>query len=253
MEYKIVLETFEGPMDLLLHLIDKAQIDIYDIPINEVTEQYLDYLTKMEELDLEITSEFLVMAATLLEIKSKLLLPQVKNKDSGDQLEMDEADPRLELVKRLVEYKKYKYASSKLRNFEEVQNKVYYKPKEDLSYFIDDTIVLDDIDLKELVIAFRNLMIENKENENMFKVNEIERKEYSLDECIINMKKKLNEKKIIKFRHLFKSRSNRKEIVITFLSLLELIRNKYVIIYQENNFSDIIIKKINEEGEGINE
>ncbi len=134
MEYKIVLESFEGPMDLLLHLIDEAEIDIYDIPINEITEQYIDYITKMEEMDLEVTSEFLVMASTLLEIKSKMLLPQV-DKNDGEQLEMEEADPRLELVKRLVEYKKFKYASRELRNYEEIQKKVFLQAKGRFIYF----------------------------------------------------------------------------------------------------------------------
>lgn len=124
MEYKIVLESFEGPMDLLLHLIEKAKIDIYDIPINEITEQYLAYLSKMEELDLEVTSDFLIMASTLLEIKSKLLLPQPKKEKSEDDTE-DEGDPRLELVKKLVEYKKYKEVTVTFRQLENIQNKVY--------------------------------------------------------------------------------------------------------------------------------
>jgi len=110
MEYKISIDIFEGPMDLLLHLIDKAEIDIYDIPISLITEQFIDYLHKMDELNLEVTSDFLVMAATLLEIKSKMLLPQ-KEKNTGDQLETEDIDPRAELVKRLVEYKKYKSVS----------------------------------------------------------------------------------------------------------------------------------------------
>ncbi len=135
MEYKIVLESFEGPMDLLLHLIDEAEIDIYDIPINEITEQYIDYITKMEEMDLEVTSEFLVMASTLLEIKSKMLLPQV-DKNDGEQLEMEEADPRLELVKRLVEYKKFKYASRELRNYEEIQKKVFFTSQRKIYLFL---------------------------------------------------------------------------------------------------------------------
>ena len=124
MEYKIILESFEGPMDLLIHLIDKAEIDIYDIPINEITEQYIKYITKMEELDLEVTSEFLVMAATLLEIKSRMLLPPIKKETDGDQLEMEEIDPRLELVRRLVEYKKYKHVSKELQSLEETQKKI---------------------------------------------------------------------------------------------------------------------------------
>ena len=243
MEYKVVLDSFEGPMDLLLHLIDKAQIDIYDIPINEITEQYIEYITKMEELDLEVTGEFLVMAATLLEIKSKMLLPKTENESYNEQLELEEADPRLDLVRRLLEYKKYKSVSQELQEYEEVQKKVYYKPKEDLSYFIEEDDELEEMDLSELVKALNNLIIKNQKNQNIIDLNEIQKEEYTLDESIENIKKELEEKEVIKFSHLFDTSSNRKEIVVTFLSLLELIRMKYITIYQEDNFSDIIISR----------
>lgn len=249
MEYKIILETFEGPMDLLLHLIEKAQIDIYDIPINEITEQYLDYLSNMEELDLEITSEFLVMAATLLEIKSKLLLPKTKSGDSGEQLEMEEVDPRLELVRSLLEYKKYKLASEKLRDYEKVQSKVYSKPKEDLSYFIEEDTELENMDLDKLIEVFKHLIIKHSKNEKSFKVNEIKREEYTLEECILNIKNKLNTTKEIRFSHLFESNASRTQIIAIFLSLLELIKAKCIKVYQKDNFDDIWIKRVYEESE----
>ena len=248
MKYKVILETFEGPMDLLLHLIEKAQIDIYDIPINEITEQYISYITKMEELDLEVTSEFLVMAATLLEIKSKLLLPQIKNEDGDEQLKMEEMDPRLELVEKLVEYKKYKLASTKFRDLENIQSKVYYKPQEDLSYFADEENNLEQMDLQELVKVFSNLLAKKKKMDVSFKINEIQKEEYTLDECIAKIKKALQEKKNIKFSTLLGESPNRREIVVTFLSLLELIRTKNIRIYQKDNFSDIIIIGISKEG-----
>lgn len=248
MEYKIILESFEGPMDLLLHLIDNAKIHIYDISINDITEQYIDYITKMEELDLEVTSEFLVMAATLLEIKSKLLLPKAKEEDNSQQLEMEELDPRLELIKRLVEYKRYKHASKELGDFERVQSKVYYKPKEDLSYFIEDDNELEEMDLHELVKALNNLIIKKEKNNSYIDITEIQKEEYTLDECIIRIKEELDRENVIRFSHLFDKNSNRKEIVVTFLSILELIRMKYIKIYQENNFTDIIISKISREG-----
>src|SRR5574344_16979 len=119
MDYKIMIDVFEGPMDLLLHLIEKAEIDIYDIPINLIAEQFLDYIRQMEELNLDITSDFLVMAATLLEIKSKMLLP--KDKVPEDESFVEEEDPRMELVSRLVEYKKYKDAAEELRLMETIQ------------------------------------------------------------------------------------------------------------------------------------
>lgn len=243
MEYKVILESFEGPLDLLLHLIDKAQIDIYDIPINEVTEQYIEYITKMEELDLEVTSEFLVMASTLLQIKSRMLLPQIEKENDSEQLEMEEIDPRLELVRRLVEYKKYKHASKELQDFEKMQRKIYYKPKEDLSYFVEDDEELEEMDLSKLIEALNDLLLKNKEVQTSINMSEIQKEEYTLDGCVERIKEKLENEKIVKFSDLFDENSNREEIVVTFLSLLELIRMKYITIYQKDNFSDILISK----------
>ena len=248
MKYKIILESFEGPLDLLLHLIDEAKIDIYDIPINEITEQYIEYITKMEELDLKVTSEFLVMAATLLEIKSKMLLPQLKKESDSEQLDMEEIDPRIELVKRLVEYKKYKYASKELQNFEKVQRKIYYKPKEDLSYLVEDDEKLEKVDLNKLVDTLNDLLLKNKKAQTSINISEVQKEEYTLDECVEKIKEKLKEEEIIKFSDLFNKNSNRKEIIVTFLSVLELIRVKYITIYQKDNFSDILIRKKGKEG-----
>lgn len=248
MKYTVILESFEGPLDLLLHLIDKAQIDIYDIPINEITEQYIEYITKMEKLDLEVTSEFLVMAATLLEIKSRMLLPQLTKEDGSQQLEMEEVDPRLELVRRLVEYKKYKYASKELQDFEKVQRKIYYKPREDLSHLVEEDVESEEMDLSKLVEALNDLLLKNKEVQTYINIDEIQKEEYTLEECMKKIKQRLEEKEIIKFRHLFDKNSNRDEIVVTFLSILELIRIKYITIYQEANFSDILISRKGKEG-----
>lgn len=240
MDYKIVLESFEGPMDLLLHLIDRAEIDIYDIPINEITEQYIEYIRGMEQLDLEVTSEFLLMAATLLEIKSKMLLPSKKS--DAEQLEMEEIDPRLELVQRLVEYKKYKNASQELQHFEQVQRKVYYKPKEDLSFFSEE-VEIEEMDLEELVKALNDLLEKNKNTPISIDINEIQKEEYTLEESMEKIKIELEEKGQVKFTDLFNINSNKSEIVTVFLSLLELIRIKYIKIFQEDNFSEIIISK----------
>lgn len=240
MEYKIVLESFEGPMDLLLHLIDRAEIDIYDIPINEITEQYIDYIREMEHLDLEVTSEFLVMAATLLEIKSKMLLPSTKSET--EQLEMEEIDPRLELVQRLVEYKKYKSVSQELQHFEQIQKKVYYKPKEDLTVFAEKE-ELEEMDLEELVKALNDLLKKNKSTPISINIDEIQKEEYTLEESMERIKVELDEKGEIKFSDLFNINSSKNEIVTVFLSILELIRTKYIKIFQEGNFSEIIISK----------
>lgn len=242
MEYKIILESFEGPMDLLIHLIDEAEIDIYDIPINEITEQYIGYITTMKELDLEVTSEFLLMASTLLEIKSRMLLPQRVNKDD-EQLQLDEIDPRLELVRRLIEYKKYKQVSKELEGFEDVQKKVYYKPKEDLSFFTEENIELEEMDLNELVKALNNLLIKNKKSQTTIDINEIQKDEYTLDESIKKIRERFKDEEIIEFNDLFNENANRKEIIVTFLSLLELIKMEDVTIYQKDSFSEILISK----------
>ncbi len=185
MEYRVVLESFEGgPMDLLLHLIDKAEIDIYDIPINEITEQYLDHIKQMEELDLDVTSEFLLMAATLLEIKSKMLLPKEK-KTEGEQLELAEIDPRMELVERLLEYKKYKHISEELQDYEKVQRKVYYKPKEDIGFIEqEEDEEIEEMDLEKLVQALNQLIKKNKNTGITINMEEIQKEEYTLDESM---------------------------------------------------------------------
>ncbi|MBU5437577.1 segregation/condensation protein A [Tissierella sp. MSJ-40] len=244
MEYKIMLESFEGPLDLLLHLIEKAQIDIYDIPINDITEQYINYIYQMEELNLELASDFLVMAATLLEIKSKMLLPQQKTDQNDNiQLELEEVDPRMELVRRLVEYKKYKNISKELRFYEEIQSKIYYKPKEDLTLYEDKEIDLEGLDLNLLIKSLNNILKKRNKTSKSIDINEMQREEYTLEECINDIKIQLENQETIKFSSLLDEECNRKEIVTYFLSVLELIRMKYIYVNQEENFSDLIINK----------
>jgi len=206
----------------------------------------------MGDMDLEITSEFLIMAATLLEIKSKMLLPIPKNEYEPEQLEMEQIDPRSELVRSLVEYRKYKYASSKLRDFEEIQSKVYYKPKEDLSSFDNDDSDIIEMDLDKLVLVFKNLMLKGKIKEKTLELNEIERDDYTLEECIKKIKNKLKKNKVIRFYDLFNCNTTRNEIISIFLSLLELVKSKYIVIYQKRNFDEIFIRRLKEEGDGIN-
>jgi len=248
MEYKVMLETFEGPLDLLLYLIEKAQIDIYEIPINEITDQYLNYIKKMGELDLEITSDFLVMAATLLEIKSKMLLPSKEKDLYSEQLEIVEADPRIELVNKLIEYKKYKNAANKLKVLEDVQRKIFCKPREDFVLYSSKEERLENMNIDQLAEAY-NRLFRKSIKKRLFNISKIQNEEYSLKECINKIKNMLGLKKRIRFSQLFKGKPNRREVVSTFLSLLELIKSKYIYAYQENNFEDILISKSDEEGE----
>lgn len=246
MDYKIMIDAFEGPMDLLLHLIDKAEIDIYDIPINHIAEQFLEYIRHMEELNLDVTADFLVMAATLLEIKSKMLLP---NKITSDnmQMEMEELDPRAELVRRLVEYKKYKNIAVELRLFEIMQSKVYYKPKEDLTDYETDEIQLEGLNIEKLLKSLSNIIEKRSKVDRVLDINEIQREEYTLEKCIKDIKTKLHRENKIIFSSLLGDDSTKKEIITFFLSILELIRMKYINVIQKEDFSDLIIsRRINE-------
>ncbi|MBW4828788.1 MAG: segregation/condensation protein A [Clostridiaceae bacterium] len=256
MKYKVVLNTFEGPLDLLLHLIEKAKVDIYDIPISEITDQYMEYLNKAEEIDMEITSEFLVMASTLLEIKSKMLLPSVKEDDEGIQMEMEEVDPRMELVKRLVEYKKYKKAAEKLKAYEQRQNKIFYKPKEEISQYIiedvEEDTILDDIELGQLADILNNILKKRKIKTEPIDINEIQRDEITLEECMEDLKFRLKLERKINFSQLFDEDTTNSEIIITFLSILELAKLRYIRIKQKNNFSDIVLIKKPLEGVASN-
>ena len=238
--YKIMIDAFEGPMDLLLHLIDKAQIDIYDIPINHITEQFIQYIYHMEELNLDIASDFLVMAATLVEIKSKLLLPYEKQ-DSSLQLEMEELDPRAELVRRLVEYKKYKAVSEELRLFEDVQSKIYYKPREDLFNYDENEFELEGLDINLLLKSISKIIKKRSKSDRVLTINEIQRDEYTLEQCIKDIQNILKIELRLKFSNLIDENSTRKEIIVCFLSILELIRMKEIKVIQEEDFSDLII------------
>lgn len=241
MEYKIEVEAFEGPMDLLLHLIDKAEIDIYDIPINIVTEQFIGYIRQMEELNLDVASEFLVMAATLLEIKSKLLLP-IKENDESLQMEMEVLDPRMELVRRLVEYKKYKDVVESLKLLEINQSKVYYKPKEDLSFYEDEEpIDISDLDINILLRSINNIIKKRTKERRFLDINEIQRDEYTLEDCMKLIKDRVFKEEIVRFTDLLKEDTTKKEIITYFLSLLELISMKLIIVQQDEDFSDLLL------------
>ncbi len=242
MEYKIIVDAFEGPMDLLLHLIDKAEIDIYDIPINIIAEQFIEYIQGMEELNLEVTSEFLLMASTLLEIKSKMLLPQEIN-NSGEQLEMEEVDPRVELIRRIVEYKKYKEAAGELKKSESIYSKMFFKPREELIEYVDDELELKGLSIDMLLKSINKIVKKNEKKIKNLDTNFIQREEYTLEEGIKNIKSKLEDKDILKFSELFSSDISKGEIVIYFLSILELIRSKYINIEQEKDFSELFIIK----------
>lgn len=241
MEYKIKIEAFQGPMDLLLHLIDKAEIDIYDIPINIIAEQFIEYIRAMEELNLEIASEFLLMAATLLEIKSKMLLPQEAD-DSEEETE--EEDPRAELIRRIVEYKKYKEAAEDFKELESIYSKMFFKPREESNDYVDDEVVLTGLNIDKLLKSLNTIIINNKKKIDYLDINVIQREEYTLEDCILDIKEKLERKEKLKFTELLDDNSGKAEIVVYFITLLELVKMKYINLDQDDEFTDLLITKL---------
>ncbi|SHJ48362.1 segregation and condensation protein A [Paramaledivibacter caminithermalis] len=244
MDYEVKLEAFEGPFDLLFHLIEKNEIDIYNIPISQITDQYLDYLNQMKYLDMEVASEFLVMAATLLEIKSKTLLPNPVE----EQLEFDMQgmDPRRDLVIKLIEYKKYKNIANFLKDREDIYGKVYFKAQDDLEKFVNEDIVeKKELDLKEelLINAVKRVMNKiSKLDMNRKKFfRELKRDIYTVEDKISFLKSRIEEEKIIKFHTLFNGECCRLEVVVTFLALLELLKLKIINIRQDKVFDEIYL------------
>lgn len=241
MDYKIMINEFEGPMDLLLHLIKKSDINICDISIEEITKQYLDYINEMEKLDLDIASEYLIMAAELIEMKSSILLPK-------QEIEEDEyeEDPREKLIRRLIEYKQYKEKLPEFKQLEMDRKQMYSKDPSDLSHFriVEENIDLGDIGIEDLMNAF-NKFLERKKLEQPLNTK-ITKKEYSVGERSTEIKNILKQKKKIEFEELFEE-VNKDYIVVTFLSILTLAKKQELKITQDNNFSKIILSLRGEE------
>ena len=244
MAYNIKLEAFEGPFDLLFHLIEKNEIDLYDIPINEITEQYIFYIKSLEELDLEVTSEFLVMAATLLEIKSKMLLPVEVVEDK--QLEFEDIDPRSELVRKLIEYKKYKLAAEEFKDREDFSSRLYFKPREE---FIPETEdydkLLDNIEMKDLLLALQKALKGKQQGSTInTSIRQLQRDSFTIEDKINALLEMLDASPLLSFNRLFQAISTKNEIITTFLALLELIKLKKITVKQDICFTDISIEKI---------
>lgn len=235
MDYIVTIDNFDGPLDLLLHLIKKEDIDIYDISIEEITKQYLIYITKMKELDLDIASEYLIMASELIEMKSAMLLPKQVNEEDDY-----EEDPKEKLIQRLIEYKKYKEMTNDFKKLEEERKNFYSKDISDLSKFkVEEEIDLGDLNLDDLVNAFNNLL-KRKELEKPLNTK-ITRKEYSIKQRSFEIKKILKEKKQVEFDELFDT-FTKDYVVVTFLSILDLAKKQSLKIVQDDNFSKIYLQ-----------
>lgn len=246
MELEFKLEAFEGPLDLLLHLIEKNKVDIYDIPIVEITDQYLEYVANMPKDDLDLASEFLVMAATLIDIKSRMLLPKEIDENG------EEIDPRAELVEKLVEYKKYKYAASELRDMQLYAGKAMYKqptvPKEVRKYEppVDLDKLLDGVSLSKLNEIFQMVLKRqvDKIDPVRSKFGKIEMEEVSLPDKIDYVVNTVRTRKKCSFKQLLEAQSSKMEVIVSFLAILELIRVGRIEVKQDKTFDDIYINSV---------
>lgn len=235
-DYKVELEVFEGPLDLLLYLIKKEEIDIYNIPIEKITSQYMEYLNLMRMLDLSIAGEFIVMAATLMMIKSHMLLPV----EERPEMEEEEEDPRWDLVKQLIEYKKFKDAATHLQEREIYQENVFGLGSETVVLEPDDPgLVLQDVSLFDLITAFNDVLKKAKTEE----MGEIFGDRFMVADKIDAILHMLSEKSKVVFSLLFDEIPSRHEIVCTFLALLELIRLRQVSVTQKRRFGEIVISE----------
>lgn len=243
MAIPVKLEVFEGPLDLLLHLIDKNKIDIYDIPIVVITEQYLEYIRQMQTQDMNIMSEFLVMAATLLDIKCKMLLPREINEDG------EEEDPRAELVERLLEYKMYKYMAFELLDRQVDAGRALYReknlPEEVASYRppLDYNELLGDLTLNKLQDIFQSMLKRQEDKIDPVRSNfgRIEKDEVDMDAKVAFIENYIGNHKVFSFRSLLEKQHNKAEIVVTFMVILEMIKLGRIGIEQDHLFDDIQI------------
>lgn len=251
MEISYKLERFEGPLDLLLYLIERDRIDIYDIPIVSITEQYLSYMNRLETDDLELMSEFIVMATTLLDIKAKMLLPMAEDEESKELL-----DPRAELVERLLEYKKYKLMANELAGRYFDAEKVLYKepniPKEVEEYREppDMDSLFGDFNLNKLRQIFDRVMKQkdNRTDKLRSKFGTIKKESISLEDKIIEVMEYARRHRKFTFKKLLEYQPTKIEVVVTFLSVLELMKIGKISLYQEETFGEMEIETLEEEG-----
>lgn len=237
MEYCIKINEFEGPLDLLLHLVKASNIDIYEININDITEQYLNYIYKMEELNIDVASEYLVMAASLMEIKSKSLLPVSKKEE---ETEDDEENTRDNLIQKLVDYQRYKEITKDFKRLELDRRNIYTKAPTKLNEMLEKKFVNDtDTTVDDLVEAFQKFL--TRKNMERPITTRVTNKEYSVRKRKLDITNHLKEHGKTEFTDLFDV-WNKSYVVVTFMSILELAKESVVMIQQEENFDKILIE-----------
>lgn len=236
MEYEIKLQEFEGPFDLLLHLIKKDEIDIFDIPISKITEQYIFFINQLKEYNMELSSEFIVMAAQLIQIKSKLLLP-IEENEQGEEI-----DPREELAQKIYEYKIFKEISGYIKAREETYLQIYYKDPE---YHLIKHEIVTKIDSNELLNAFKKVLSMNAvDHSEVGFIHKIERESIRIEDRMKAILLRLQNEDVVEFSSLFSNSITRTNIVVTFLALLELIKCNSVKFQQSKIGEEIKLSKV---------
>ena len=238
-EYKVQLDVFEGPLDLLLYLIRKNEVEIHDIPVEAITTQYMEYLGMMRMLDLDIAGEFLVMAASLMLIKSRMLLPAEERQDLDEE---EEDDPRWDLVRQLVEYKKFKDAAIFLADLEERRGNVFQREGEGVQLGGLQDVAIHDVSIFDLIGAFNQALSRAREES----LPEIISDRYSVSEKVDQLMKLLSSQESVSLLGLFQKMTHRTEMICTFLALLELMRLKQVRAQQVGSFGDIVLTRNDE-------
>ena len=236
--YEVMIDEFQGPLDLLLHLIKQSKMDIFSLKLEIIIDEYLKYIKKMQEMNLDIASSYLVMSCELVEIKSKMLLP--KSNDEEESVE----DSKERLINRLIEYQKYKNQIEKFRELEEERNTYHTKVPSNLLEYKNENnkVLLNNLSLDDLVLAFENFLNRKKEDEPVN--TKITKKELSVDDKMKEIKNLFENKKKVKFFELFKT-FDKPNLVVTFLAILELAKKEEIKIVQEDNFGEIICEVAN--------
>jgi segregation and condensation protein A len=243
-DYKVSLEVFEGPLDLLLYLIKKDEVDIYDIPIGLITDQYMEYLRLMKVLDLNIAGDFIVMSATLMMIKSRMLLPVEDRSEMDDE---EEEDPRWDLVRQLVEYKKFKDAADHLQELEEQMENVFGRTSEHVDLGAPPEIDMRDASIFDLISALNDALGRVQEED----LQEIFAEEYTVGQKVTYIVETIKTTRRLCVTDLFAGMRSRQEIVCTFLAMLELIKLNRIAAVQDDHFGAIMIEANETEKDGV--
>lgn len=227
--YRVQLKNFEGPLDLLLFFIKRDELDIYDIPISYITKQFLEYINLMEELDLDVASEFILMASMLMSIKAKMMLPQEESDEK-----IDEHDPRYELVQRLLEYKRYKEMAGKMEDVAEEAQKSYFRGNHEADQVDKQATgeALKDVTMFDLMAAFKKVLADIKKQEAVHRVEKIE---YTVEEQTEYVLDRLQQSGRTSFRTMCKELKNQTKIVVTFLAILEMLKERQINLYVEDD------------------